>query len=131
MVAIQGRGMTTGEYSSFGELLKRYRELADLTQEALAERAHLSVRGISDLERGVRRAPRPDTLLLLITALGLSGQARTELEAAARRLSEPSTPQASIVPRFGPGRVGTLPLVGRVRERASLERHVAGDGPPM
>lgn len=47
--------MTSGELSSFGELLRRYREVADLTQEALAERAHLSVRGISDLERGARR----------------------------------------------------------------------------
>ncbi|HWE61979.1 MAG TPA: helix-turn-helix domain-containing protein, partial [Chloroflexota bacterium] len=120
--------MATSEFSSFGELLRRYREVADLTQEALAERAHLSIRGISDLERGVRRVPRPDTLMLLITALGLSGQARAELEAAARRVIEPSAPQPSPGRRFRPG---TLPLVGRARERAALERHVGGAGPPV
>jgi transcriptional regulator with XRE-family HTH domain len=81
------RDMALGEYESFGELLRRYREVAGLTQEALAERAHLSVRGISDLERGVRRAPRSDTLMLLTAALELSGQARSAFEATARRLS--------------------------------------------
>jgi transcriptional regulator with XRE-family HTH domain len=39
---------------AFGALLRRYREEAGLTQEALAERAGLSARGISDLERGIR-----------------------------------------------------------------------------
>jgi hypothetical protein len=37
---------------SFGYLLRRYRLAALLTQEQLAERAHLSYRTISDLERG-------------------------------------------------------------------------------
>src|SRR5712692_7636003 len=59
----------TKEPLSFGELLKQYRLAAGLTQEALAERAGLSVREISDLERGVNRAPRPDTLQLLAAAL--------------------------------------------------------------
>lgn len=42
---------------SFAGLLKHYRVVADLTQEELAERAGLSVRGISDLERGIKRRP--------------------------------------------------------------------------
>ena len=37
-------------------LLLRYRMAAGLSQEDLAERAGLSRRGISDLERGARRA---------------------------------------------------------------------------
>jgi transcriptional regulator with XRE-family HTH domain len=41
--------------SPFAALLKRYRLSAGLTQEELAEGARLSVRGISDLERGVTR----------------------------------------------------------------------------
>jgi transcriptional regulator with XRE-family HTH domain len=41
--------------------LRRYRVLAGLSQEALAERAGLSRRGIADLERGARRFPYPDT----------------------------------------------------------------------
>lgn len=55
-------GMTE---SGFGELLRRYRVAAGLTQEALAERAGVSTRGISDLERGAHGLPRRDTLLLL------------------------------------------------------------------
>ena len=41
------------EQSSFGALLKHYRLAAGLSQEALAARASLSARTISDLERGV------------------------------------------------------------------------------
>lgn len=37
---------------AFGHLLKRLRTAGDLTQEELAERASVSVRSISDLERG-------------------------------------------------------------------------------
>jgi tetratricopeptide (TPR) repeat protein/DNA-binding XRE family transcriptional regulator len=69
----------------FGAALKRYRLAAGLTQEELAERAHLSVRAITDLERGVRRTPRPDTVALLVGALSLTSHDRTALEAAARQ----------------------------------------------
>src|SRR5947209_3707164 len=55
----------------FGVLLKRYRLAAGLSQANLAERAHLSARGISDLERGARRAPRQATVQRLIDALQL------------------------------------------------------------
>jgi hypothetical protein len=40
--------------------VRRMRAAAGLTQEGLAERAGLSVRGIYDLERGARRVPHPD-----------------------------------------------------------------------
>lgn len=68
----------------FGELLKRYRLAANLTQEQLAERAGLSVRAISDLERGINRTPRQETLDLLARALALSPHKQTYLLAAAR-----------------------------------------------
>ena len=45
------------EQSSFGALLKHYRLAAGLSQEALAARASLSARTISDLERGVHAVP--------------------------------------------------------------------------
>ena len=57
---------------AFGTLLREFRTRAGLTQEALAELAGLSVRGISDLERGLKRAPRRDTVALLLEALVLS-----------------------------------------------------------
>ena len=67
--------MTTPPAPRFGALLKHYRRAAGLTQEALAEQAHLSVRGIQNLESGVSQTPRPDTVALLAAALKLSSQA--------------------------------------------------------
>jgi transcriptional regulator with XRE-family HTH domain len=43
--------VTTGHDLSFGNLLRRYRSAAGLTQEELAERAGLSARAVSDIER--------------------------------------------------------------------------------
>jgi transcriptional regulator with XRE-family HTH domain len=75
--------MTDGR--EFGDLLRRYRVWAGLTQEELAERAALSRRGLSDLERGARRAPYRDTVLRLADALGLSDDDRQVLLVASRR----------------------------------------------
>ncbi|HXT35202.1 MAG TPA: tetratricopeptide repeat protein [Chloroflexota bacterium] len=69
----------------FGDLLRRLRLDAGLSQEELAERAGISARGISALERGVNRAPQRETVLLLAKALALSGEERAAFEAAARR----------------------------------------------
>jgi len=71
------------EDTGFRSLLKRYRLAAGLSQEALAARASVSARAISDLERGVYQMPRYDTLELLIGALSLSEQ-QILLRAAAR-----------------------------------------------
>src|ERR671910_2711642 len=80
----RSRAMTE---TSFGDLLRHHRIAAKLTQEALAERAGLSTRGVSDLERGARGLPRKDTLRLLLQALDLSPADRTALTIAARRRS--------------------------------------------
>lgn len=69
--------------TAFGALLRRYRTLAGLSQEALAARATISTRAVSDLERGVNRAPRAETLELLASALDLAPEDRTALIAAA------------------------------------------------
>ena len=57
--------------SAFGTLLRRFRLAAGLSQEALAERAGLSVDAIGMLERRVRRAPYVKTVERLAEALGL------------------------------------------------------------
>lgn len=86
MVAISREPEPKGEPdATFGALLKQLRIGAGLTQEELAERAHVSVKGISSLERGVNRAPRKDTFLLLARALGVTSNDQAALEAAARR----------------------------------------------
>ena len=98
--------------SGFGDLLRCYRVAAGLTQEELAERAGVSTRGVSDLERGAHGLPRKDTLQLLLDALGLSPTDRATLVAAARR------PPAAVVRRErGDSHlslpVPLTPLVGR------------------
>src|SRR5262245_36252298 len=74
----------------FGDVLRRYRRAAGLTQAALAERARLSVRAITDLERGVNRSPRQETLARLSAAFELSAADRALWEAARRRSRTPS-----------------------------------------
>src|SRR5215467_1540489 len=76
--------MESTQSHPFGTLLRRYRLAEGLTQEELAERARLSTRAISDLERGVNRTPKPATLLLLAEALRLSDEERARFEATAR-----------------------------------------------
>src|SRR5215218_9973407 len=70
--------------SPVGELLRHHRIAAALSQEALAERAGLSVRAIGDLERGIHQVPRLETVRLLADALALSATERAALLAAAR-----------------------------------------------
>jgi predicted ATPase/class 3 adenylate cyclase len=76
--------MTSDPSTPFGELLRRARQAAGLTQAELAERAGLSRRGIADLESGARRRPRRDTVALLATALGASEAERVRFDTAAR-----------------------------------------------
>lgn len=68
----------------FGERLRRERLLAGLTQEELAERATLSVRGVRALEQGERQRPHAHTVRRLAEALGLDGEARECFEQGAQ-----------------------------------------------
>jgi non-specific serine/threonine protein kinase len=77
--------MSMRQGQSFGELLNGYRGCANLSQEELAEAARLSVRTISDLERGIIAVPHASTVQLLADALGLVGAERAAFERAARR----------------------------------------------
>ncbi|HKD74105.1 MAG TPA: helix-turn-helix transcriptional regulator, partial [Ktedonobacterales bacterium] len=52
--------------STFGDLLQHYRRAARLTQRELAERAQVNRDTIRSLERGLSRAPRQETLALLV-----------------------------------------------------------------
>ena len=81
--------MSGEEVGSFGALLREHRLAAGLSQEALAERAGLSARTISDLERGVKQAPYRDTVTLLARGLGLAPAQRATLEAAILRRRPP------------------------------------------
>jgi predicted ATPase/transcriptional regulator with XRE-family HTH domain len=112
--------MVTAHVPPFADLLKHYRLAAGLTHETLAERARLSVRAISDLERGVKQRPYKDTVALLAAALDLSAPERAAFAAAARR-HDPAAPAR----RPHPSPLATLPapptpLVGRAGEVATV-----------
>src|SRR5215208_5259261 len=104
----------------FGDLLRRHQQAAGLTQEELAARTGLSVRGLSDLERGVRVIPRKDTLRLLIEALGLIGAERAALMAAAKRPPTPLRLRPAPDHRARDLPVPLTPLVGRSGEVTAL-----------
>jgi predicted ATPase/DNA-binding XRE family transcriptional regulator len=107
------------ERRTFGSLLKRYRLAAGLTHEALAELASLSARTISDLERGVSRSPRPETVALLLGALPLSPAQRDALIDAARpRPNRASGPSSALVASGLPMQLTSF--VGRAEETRAL-----------
>lgn len=123
---------------TFAAVLQHYRVHAGLTQEELAERAHLSTRGISDLERGVRQLPRPDTVRRLAAALQLGGEERTAFEQAAR---PPTALPTAARPHLRQHRslpTPPTPLLGRAQDLAALwallvddaQRLVTVVGPP-
>ena len=115
--------------AGFGAVLKRYRLRAGWTQETLAERAGISARAVSDLERGLIRAPQRSTLVRLVGALGLDADERREAEAVAVAVRHRPRPRA--MPRAVGGRAHNLPapltsFVGRDEEVPAVRAAVAG-----
>lgn len=109
--------MVTASPSAFGELLRRHRTLAGLTQEELAERARISVRAVSDLERGARRSPYRGTIEQLADALELDAAEREELLSSAARRAAGRGPDAEV--QAGVPDEPT-PFIGRERELADV-----------
>ncbi|HUD39197.1 MAG TPA: tetratricopeptide repeat protein [Streptosporangiaceae bacterium] len=123
---------------SFATRLLAGRRSAGLSQAELAHRSGLSIRAISDLERGRTQWPYRNSVFRLADALELSGQARAEfVTAAGRRLgrapsaeppSRPGRPRhrddravdGSPVPRQLPGPVPGF--AGRTEQLAVLSR---------
>jgi predicted ATPase/transcriptional regulator with XRE-family HTH domain len=101
-----------GQGATFGELLRQYRQAANLTQQDLADRSRLSMQAVGALERGERQRPYRTTVDLLARALGLP-PAQRELFAAASRGPRAGRRQ----PPAGDGAVRLptppTPLIGR------------------
>jgi transcriptional regulator with XRE-family HTH domain len=108
-------GSSDAGRESLAAALRRHRNASGLTQEQVAERAGVSVRTISDLERGIHPTARRSTLERLTRALGLSPAD------AARLLRQESAEAAPAAPALPPSlrpRPGQPPLVGRDAARA-------------
>ena len=69
---------------TFGARLVHFRKNAGLSQEELSERSGVSVRAISDMERGRARSPQRRTTEALLDALDLDEPDREELRGLAR-----------------------------------------------
>ncbi len=124
-----GADRSRSQTSAFGGMLRRFRELAGLSQEELARRSEVSVQAIGALERGERRRPYPHTLDVLARALNLGPGERSLLVAAAQEAPtrpEPRVP-SSLIETIGNNPRDNLPrslnsFVGRDRALVELER---------
>jgi predicted ATPase/DNA-binding XRE family transcriptional regulator len=105
------------------ELFLTLRARAGLSQETLAERSGVSGRTISDIERGLARAPRAITLSLLAEALGLSPTERDQLRKAAGAAKAPASP----VNADGGVGIPARELIGRTSEVATARELLADD----
>jgi tetratricopeptide (TPR) repeat protein/transcriptional regulator with XRE-family HTH domain len=113
-----GRGRQAQDATpTCGQLLQRYRVLAGLTQEELAERAGYSGNYIGKLEQDQRELPAA-AADRLAAVLGLADQDRAALRAARER-------------RQGPRELPARLLAGRDAEMAQIRRFLAGAGPPV
>jgi transcriptional regulator with XRE-family HTH domain len=114
--------MTTERLLSFADLLRHFRQRFGLTQEELAAHTGLGVRTISDLERGISRTPRLDTLTRLASTLDLADEDRASFMAAARPARK-NFPHAGSTTDLPPQRhlpSPLTPLIGREHEEASI-----------
>jgi predicted ATPase/transcriptional regulator with XRE-family HTH domain len=131
--------------ADLAEQVRHYRVAARLTQGELADRAGLSERAISDIERGLRARVYPVTAHALADALELTGEARASLERAAqagRRLRRRHQPPISSLSPVADGSSAPVaaehwramrrtPMVGREDELEFLLRSLRDDGPRL
>ncbi len=119
--AAPGRAIQSAT-SSFATLLRTFRTTAELTQEELAERSGVSVRAISDLERGVKTRPQRATVDLLATGLGLTPQQRAEFGAAVPSRTRSSSQVAHALDLPVGGFLGSVPDRPLVARSTEIER---------
>lgn len=106
-----------------GELLRKHRIHSGLSQEALAEVSGVSVRTISDLERGQRSSAHLATIRLLSASLGLAPNEHRQLLDVAYRDARRETPGirgAVSAEKTATLPIPTTPFVGRATELDTL-----------
>jgi transcriptional regulator with XRE-family HTH domain/tetratricopeptide (TPR) repeat protein len=129
--AQQDQGFPAG--ASLGALLRRRRHEVGLTQEELARKSGLSVRAISDLERGRSTRPYPRTARMLADAMALAGTDRDQLLRAARDGRGVAGPAAASEQPSGAPRqlpAGIAHISGRDRELAELDELLGQEAQP-
>jgi predicted ATPase/tetratricopeptide (TPR) repeat protein/DNA-binding XRE family transcriptional regulator len=108
---------------AFADLLIELRTARGMSQEELAESAAVSVRAISDLERGITRRPHRQTVKALADGLGITGWERASFEEVAEQA------KASTLRRRAP-QVGlpapTSSIIGREADVTAVSRLLRG-----
>jgi len=107
---------TSQNGQTFAVALKQLRTAREMTQDELATRSGVSVRSVSDLERGISRYPHKDTVQLLVDALQASADDAERLVALARG---PRLPADTLTPGDE-----ALPCIGRERELAHIHQRL-------
>ncbi len=109
----------------FGNLLRRFRVAASLTQEALADQCRISPATIAAIEQGRRTAPRLSTVRLIADALQLSAAdrellARAADQGAGAQADRQESAGLSSAGMRGAGPVVSPEFIGRREEIAAL-----------
>ena len=122
--------------SELGAHVRRQRLLAGYTQEQLAAKSGLSVRAISDFERGRTHRPYPRSIELLAAALGLSADAAQQWTSSLRAERAAETVGAVSAAEYAPNtRFEPVPrqlpaaipyFTGRAEQVAGLVREATG-----
>lgn len=103
----------TASTMDLAHTIRRLRLRAGLSQEELAERSGVSARAVSDMERGLRKSVRPETLRMLADALALDTDERAPFFASAHPAPEVPV-RSSQHGAPGPGEKSTaIPLATR------------------
>jgi transcriptional regulator with XRE-family HTH domain len=84
-------GFKLESFEEFGDLLRRYREEAGLSQNALARAAGMSPSNVNRIEASKQGVPRKTTIIKLVRALGLSltDERAQQLFDAAAQMAKP------------------------------------------
>lgn len=116
---------------AFGEMLRDLRVAARLTQEELSERSGLSVRAISDIERGRSRRPNRSSVRQLVDALGLPPPTAEEVLVAARAAPTTQPPAPAGADRPAPAQLppAIRDFTGRAADLARLDALSVDIGP--
>jgi transcriptional regulator with XRE-family HTH domain/tetratricopeptide (TPR) repeat protein len=108
----------------FGRLLQAHRSAAGITQEQLAQRSGLSVRAISDIERGRTTRPFMRSVRMLAQAMKLPAAAQARFYNAARGVADSAGVLDDLAGNSAPA--GAVP-----RQLPTAVRHFTGRQPEL
>lgn len=117
----------------FGQLLRRYRRAAGLTQKGLAARARVSLRTITNLEGSPPARPHGETLRLIAEALGLTADERAQLEQRLTGGAAPAQAARAMLPTYDTAFVGRETDLAALRaiSMPAADAALPGGVPPL